>query len=332
MRNRPTLVRMGAVVMCLVTATGACATQKDEAAPIISTESNNFAEATATSGCPSPECSEILAKVAEGAEADIVPENLTPSVADSAKGLVSPPDRQCSQLPVPSTMPDWQGACVYPTVAVPTAPAIVVIGDSQAFMWSTAVVEMAKQLGYRAGAVWNGNCRMPEVPFETTKNGVTDEECRAWRAAAINWANEQDPAVVLVASGYAEPVSGIYTKGYVATLKKLGAPGRKVFVMGDVPNLAENPPQCLAENMSSATRCATPTNRAAPPVQQEEAFVASEKASGYVNLTPLACTAAVCPAIVGNTAVYKDQYNFTSTYAQSLTPVIMRALGLTPVG
>lgn len=329
MRYRMASIRIGAVLTCLVIATAACSL--DDTPPTNAAESINFAEATATSGCPSPECSDILAKVSQGAKTEIVPEDLTPSVSDSANDLVSPPDGQCSELPIPGIPPEWQ-PCIYPTGAAPTAPMMVVIGDSQALMWSTAVVAMAKQIGYRAGAVNNNSCKMPDVVYETTAWGVTDEECRVWRNAAINWTNQQNPDVVLVASGHAEPVSGIYTKGYVATLKKLEARSRKVFVMGDVPHLAKNPPECLAENRSSATKCATPTDRAAPPSSQEEAFVASEKASGYVNLTPLACTVDVCPAIVGNNAVYRDRFNFTSTYARTLVPAVLRALNLTPVG
>ena len=60
-------------------------------------------------------------------------------------------------------------------------------------------------------------------------------------------------------------------------------------------------------------------------------FDASREAqAGYVNVTPLACTADVCPAVIGNYAVYQDQWHFSSTYAQILVPVVIRALGLTP--
>jgi hypothetical protein len=102
--------------------------------------------------------------------------------------------------------------------------------------------------------------------------------------------------------------------------------------MGDVPTLAQDPPRCLAANESSATRCATPTVAAAPTDPQQTALDASQQAgAGYVNVTPLACTADLCPAIIGKFVAYQDRYHFTSTYAEQLVPLLTRALSLTPV-
>ena len=48
------------------------------------------------------------------------------------------------------------------------------------------------------------------------------------------------------------------------------------------------------------------------------------KASGghYANLTDLFCTAKLCPAIVGNTLVYRDFNHATYRYTVQLAPVI----------
>ena len=146
---------------------------------------------------------------------------------------------------------------------------------------------------------------MPMVTFETTREGVTDAQCREWKSAAIDWTNRQDPAMVLVASGNHEGIDDAeYAAGYATLLKQMQGPGRKLFVMGDVPLLSEDPPRCLAAHPSSALKCATETSTALPRHEQQAALDGAHKAgAGYVDLTPWLCTAQLCPAIVGHYAV-----------------------------
>ena len=202
-------MRFGATLACLVVLTGCGAGPSNLGPPASSgapsatpdvSAITNFVEPTATSGCPSPECSDILGMVTAGAKTDAIPTDLD---ADCGR-LVERPEiprrpSQCSQLPLPDLKQNWQ-PCIYPTGAKPDAPLIVVIGDSQAWMWSTAVQKMARQLGYRAAGVQHAGCHMPEITLPTTAEGITDEQCRAWKTAAINWVNTLNPAVVLVSS------------------------------------------------------------------------------------------------------------------------------------
>jgi hypothetical protein len=144
----------------------------------------------------------------------------------------------------------------------------------------------------------------------------------------------QEPAVVLVASGNHTGISDAdYASGYAALLTQLQGPGRKLFVMGDVPLLRQDPPRCLAAHPTSALKCATNTATAAPANEQQAALDGAHQAgAGYINLTPWLCTADLCPAIVGHYAAYQDQYHLTGTYAQALMPLVQQAIGLKPTG
>lgn len=175
---------------------------------------------------------------------------------------------------------------------------------------------------------------MPMTTFDTTTEGVTDAQCREWKNAAIDWMKRQDPAVVLVASGNHTGINDAdYAAGYAALLKRMQGPGRKLFVMGDVPLLSQDPPRCLAAHPSSALKCATKTATAAPADEQQAALDGAQQAgAGYINLTPWLCTADLCPAIVGHYAAYQDQYHITGTYAQALMPLVQKAIGLKPTG
>src|SRR3984957_282942 len=283
--------------------------------------------------CPSPACSDILAQVESGAKTDTIPSDLTPSLADAVADLRVPDGGQCSQLPISWLQPDRQ-PCIFDTGAPANAPMIILIGDSQAVMWSRTVKSIAKQVGYRFWLVFHYGCHMPMTTFDTTGEGVTDAQCREWKNAAIDWMKRQNPAMVLVASGNHTGINGAdYAAGYGAVLKQMQSPGRKLFVMGDVPLLSQDPPRCLAAHPSSALKCATKTATAAPADEQQAALDGAQQAgAGYVDLTPWLCTADLCPAIVGHYVAYQDQFHITGTYAQALKPLVQQAIGLKPTG
>ncbi|MFZ1164458.1 acyltransferase family protein [Mycobacterium sp.] len=283
--------------------------------------------------CPSSACSDIPAQVASGAKTDTIPPDLTPSLADAAADMRVPDGGRCSPLPISWLKPDRQ-PCIFDTGARANAPMIILIGDSEAVMWSRTVHSIATRLGYRFGLVFYYGCHMPMITFDTTREGVTDAQCREWKTAAINWMKRQDPSVVIVASGnHTGFDDDDYAAGYAAVLKQMQGPGRKLFVMGDVPLLSQDPPRCLAAHPSSALTCATKTATAAPADEQQAALAGAQQAgAGFVNLTPWLCTADLCPAIVGHYAVYQDQFHITGTYAQALMPLVQQAIGLKPVG
>jgi hypothetical protein len=332
-----------AVLALVVMASGACGgapknTVETPGANTSATQIGPFVNATSTSGCPSDACSAILAQVKAGATSDTVPSDLTPSLQDASKDLRRPPDGNCSQLPI-SGLKSSDQPCTYTTGAPATAPMIVLIGDSQAWMWSTTVFSIAKQLGYGFGLVYHNGCKMPLVKFPTASDGTTDAQCREWKSAAIDWINQEKAAVVLVSSGYhnskyasaADVSDADMTDGYAAVLKQLQAPDRKLFVLGEIAHLNQDPVSCLAANNSSALKCATPPSVAAPGHETQAALNAAQQTgAGFVNPIPMLCTADICPAVIGNYSAYSGKYHLTSTYAEALAPLVQQALSLSP--
>jgi hypothetical protein len=241
---------------------------------------------SSTGGCPSLACPDILAQVEVGAKTDTIPPDLSPSLADAVADLRVPDGGQCSTLPISWLKPHRQ-PCIFDTGAPANAPMIILIGDSQAVMWSRTVNSIAKQLGYRFGLVSHPGCHMPMTTFDTTAEGVTDAQCREWKNAAIDWMKRQDPAIVLVGSGNHTGINGAdYADGYTAVLKQMQSPGRKLVVMGDVPLLSHDPPRCLAAHPSSALKCATKTATAVPADEQQAALYGAHRAgAGWARRT-----------------------------------------------
>jgi len=292
----------------------------------------DFVAPAAMSGCPSSACSDILAQVQVGAGTRSVPQDLTPSIQDASKDLLLAPDGgDCSELPV-SGLETRDQPCVFSAGVSATAPMMVLIGNSRALMWSRTLLSIATQLGYRFSLVAHEGCSMPRVANPPRTGAVSAAECKGWEDAAINWINQQNPAVVFVASGpdLSEAVTpDELTAGYAATLDELKAPARKVFVFGEVPRLDQDPPNCLAAHSSDALKCAAPPSVSASGDEQQAVLKAAQQSgAAYVNVTPWLCTEELCPAIVGHYLAYRDQRHLTSTFTEALSPVLQQAINI----
>jgi hypothetical protein len=116
--------------------------------------------------------------------------------------------------------------------------------------------------------------------------------------------------------------------GYRALLGPLAEAGIPVTVIRDVPLMAENTPRCLLRNPGQTSACDTPREIALGPEQDPlvEA-VSTMPNSRVVDLTDWLCTPTVCPAVVGNVVVYRDNH-LTDSYVRTLTEPIIAQLGV----
>jgi hypothetical protein len=326
-----------ALLACGVVLIGGCGQKVEvhsDPAPASSnnsaTQAINFAEPKMTTGCPSAACDQLLKQVADGTKINTIPDGMTPALKDIRDDLRRPEGGQCDKLPMEG-LKDAQQPCIF-THGAPDAPLLVLVGDSQAWAWATAIDGIAADLGYRLGLVYHAGCKMPDLEFPEAV-GYTDAHCKEWAKDAVDWINQHKPAAVISARAHSVRYNHVdYANGYAARLKQMAAPDRKLFVMGDVPTLHQDAAACLSAHSDAALKCMTPIHEAIT-IDDQQAAVDAGKQSGaaYINVVPFLCTLDQCPAIIGpNFAAYQDQYHLTSTYAEQLEPVVKQALGLTP--
>jgi hypothetical protein len=288
----------------------------------------SFADPLTTNGCPGAACFAIVKRVADGAKINTLPDDLAPALKDIKGDLRRPNGGQCSTLPM-AGLKDAQQPCIF-AHGKPGAPLLVLVGDSQA--WSTTIDKIAADLGYRFALIYHAGCKLPDLTFPDTL-GYTDAQCKEWLKDTVAWINQQNPAAVIAASTHSVRYNHAdYAAGYAARLKQLQAPGRKLFVMGDVPTMYQDPGPCLSAHADNVLKCATLVGDAVKVDDHQSAIDAAKQGgASYVNVVPFLCTDKLCPAIIGpNYAGYQDQYHLTSTYAQQLVPVVKQALGLQP--
>jgi hypothetical protein len=279
------------------------------------------------SGCPSAACSAVTSRVAAATHVTQVPTDLIPTLENAGTDLVAPPNCVRSKLDVPVSPANEP--CTIGTD--PSAPDIVLFGDSHALMWATSFASLARRVGDRFTLLDFEACRLP-IAVQFSNLPV---RCDAWRQAAIDWIRHDHPALVAVSSIYnpgdAVPASAYVqlANGWGTLLADITGPGTRLAVIGSIPALAQDGPTCLAIHPSDVQSCSTSPSTAliTDTLAAEQAAAAREGAS-FVNPTPWLCTAAVCPAVIGRFNVYENRFHITSTYGNYLSPVLQRSLNI----
>lgn len=264
------------------------------------------------------------AAVAGSEQVRAVPRNLVPSVADGPADLADVFGNGC----VRSWREVGQGECAYGDTD--SATTVALVGDSHAAMWSPAFEPLAVQRHWRLEVMGKVTCPLLELPITSPYLGRTFTECQQWRSEMMHRLRAERPQLVVLSMSrrYGADFGFVaYDRAWIDSLARLVAAlrdnGSAVLVLGPVPDPHATVPSCLAEHLDDATAC-SPTR--AEGVNEagvtDERAVTTAAGGQYAELTPLFCTAAQCPAIIGNTLVYRDDNHITATYAGILQPVL----------
>ncbi|GFG73367.1 acyltransferase family protein [Mycobacterium botniense] len=262
--------------------------------------------------------------VAASADRAAVPSNLTPPLADA------PADKPA--VFVNGCVRSWrevgQSECATGDTTSPTTVALV--GDSHAAMWNPALQRLAEQRHWRLETLGKVTCPLMDLPITSPYLGRPYTECEQWRAEIMARLRAEHPRLVVLSMSRrygADFGFTSYDPAWIASLTRLVAQlrstGAQVLVLGPIPDPHSTVPACLSAHLDDATACSP-----ARTVAVNQAGIAAEEAATnrggghYADLTELFCTAERCPAIVGNTLVYRDDNHVTIEYAQVLAPVI----------
>jgi hypothetical protein len=156
-------------------------------------------------------------------------------------------------------------------------------------------------------------------------------ECRAWRAQVFDRLRAERPKLIVVNMSRrygADFGFTTYDKGWLDSLEALvvrlrSTTGARVLVLGPVPDPHSVVPVCLSAHLSDIRAC-TPNRPIAMDAKGIAAEAAVVRAAGgqYAELSSLFCTENVCPVIIGNDLVYRDDNHITVEYAKTLGPVL----------
>ncbi len=265
---------------------------------------------------------QVEAAVSASADLRAVPSNLDPPlarVADELKSGYGGCVRGVWEVDQPE--------CATGDTASTTTLALV--GDSHAAMWGPAFQQVAEQRHWRMENMNKGGCPVLDLPVFNPIVHREYTECVQWRDRIIARLQSEHPRLVVLSIRryYPNQRFAAYDPAWIDSLtrlvRQLRGTGAQVLVLGPIPIPQVSVPDCLSAHLDDATACSPQRSTAVndPGIAAETA--ATEAGGGrYANLTPLFCTAARCPVIVGNTLVYIDASHISVEYARALAPVM----------
>ncbi|GAA4592006.1 peptidoglycan/LPS O-acetylase OafA/YrhL [Actinoplanes octamycinicus] len=218
--------------------------------------------------------------------------------------------------------------CVYGDPRAATT--VVLYGDSHAAQWFPALDRIAKRRHWRLVSLSKSSCSAADLRL--WHDGLKREytECAAFHASAVARIRALRPALVVIGSSFNyRPVdtrteeAAQWRAAWQRTAASLG--GRVALIL-DTPYFAERVPVCVARQarLKRVNRCGKSASVALRGPQQRAA-VAGLTGVTLINPVPWLCTD-FCPPIVGNVLAYRDSNHLTTTYAQTVAPLLEAAL------
>ena len=281
---------------------------------------------TSLPGAQSADLGRLERQIAASANATRMPAAYTPplvglasQVLHSAKIPQSCVTALVLRLPAPP--------CVFGDLSAHRT--MVILGDSQAMMWSSAFLSIASSEHWRV--VFDGMDACP--PWYGTH---LNPQCAAFHKYSLWIIHSLHPALVVV-TGYPGPGAKLsnVAVGMSHLLSWLRLLSAHQVVLGPIPWFTTSPPrpsppECLARNATAIQLCSVST---AQLDKNFGAFAVTLRASAavqhvrYVPVRPLFCTETTCPTVINRRIVYQDRQHITRTYSAYVAPALASLLG-----
>jgi peptidoglycan/LPS O-acetylase OafA/YrhL len=227
--------------------------------------------------------------------------------------------------------------CVFDFRSSGDDPTVAAVGDSKMGQWIPALEEIAKQRHWRLISMTKAGCAFSAAErLEGNPAGVY-ESCVTWNANILQQIRTIAPALLFTTqlesyptvrdgtaltgrANRAEMIRGLAVR--LAQMKDAGVP---VATFAETPRMATNVPDCVSVHLSDLASCTR-----LRPRGLANAGVVKSAAQQYgdpvLDLNDRICTPLVCPSVIGDVLVYRDDHHLTATYARTLTPFIENRL------
>ena len=269
---------------------------------------------------------EMKAAIIAGLSTTDAPRNLTPEPAQAHGDVpISSYDGCHADILVVN-----QGPCVFGDKTGKYT--VVLFGDSHMQQWQPAFIRAGAYAHWRVVNWTKSGCAAQEV---AEWNGQLNEpytQCYTWRARTLRRIAALKPTVVVVASADVEAPNlspAAYANATVATVRTLQRTTRaKIVYLEDTPYPAYNVAECVAVHLDDVKACNLPLSKAYNQARHQAVNRALQKLGGVTLVNPAGwiCADNVCPAVVGNLLVFRDNSHLSVEFSRWLTPMITSLL------
>jgi peptidoglycan/LPS O-acetylase OafA/YrhL len=251
-----------------------------------------------------------------------VPANLQPTLGDAGTNTPAIYDDGC-MLGDGETSPP---PCTYGDRRARTT--VVLFGDSHAAQWFPAMEAIARKHHWRLVSLTKKACPTADLRLA---NAGRNADCAAWRVNVLARIKTLHPALVVMTS-YRYVLGGAdaalspdasWRKGLDRTMTVLRPLAKQVLVLGDTPEQSTSVPQCLAGHLGAVYHCdRARVDAVKAGREQVEREVAAAHDAVWVSTSDWLCTDRVCPVIIGNALLYRDQAHITTRAATLFQPFL----------
>lgn len=302
----------------------------DATTPVLDTTTTVPGPTTTIPSVPEmPALGRPLQAIVDAAKATGLPGNLTPSLqaAVSDQPIIYEDGCHVRFTPVAP-----KPGCSFGKTDSTTV--VGLYGDSHAAQWFPAFEKVAIKRNWKLNVYTKAGCPPAEIPVYNKVLGRVYPECKKWRANTLDAmvADGVKFAFVihfdrLLSASTRKPMwQKEWREGMQGTLDALRARGITPILVEDTPYPGQLVPSCLSRNYTNVQQC-SPTMTNAYRVDMFEMMRDFDTSGEHVVwVRNWFCTDTVCPTIVGNLLVYRDDNHITGSYAIFVAPLLDAAV------
>ncbi|MEX0428507.1 SGNH hydrolase domain-containing protein [Nocardioides sp. DS6] len=262
----------------------------------------------------------VQAALGKGLMTTEAPRNLRPSIQQATQDQPASTKDGCHL----DFLEVHQGPCIY---GDPHGKhTLALYGDSHAQQWLPALDREGKLKHWRIMSLTKAACSVADWTVYSNVLGREYTECMTWRQQAVAKMVKAKPDLVVVSQS--DAVAGnnsntAWADATTRTMAMLRQRGLRAAYLMDTPMPKQDVPECLAGNLNNVGACNTTMSQARQFGDRwDEVHKALTQASiTTIDPTRWLCTPKGCPAIVGNTLVYRDESHMTATFSAWLAPM-----------
>lgn len=198
---------------------------------------------------------------------------------------------------------------------------LALFGDSHAAQWFDPISQIVTKNNWYLLSITRSGCS-PLPQLMPTK-------CEKWFDSALTTMKQRNIRTVIVSSlingaDYSPNVLRDSLESLQSQLLKIDT--LPVF-LEDTPRPQEHVPICLSSNTENITRCnlsrdTSVTNRYSDLTRG----IFDSTASTFIPTEQWFCVDGICPAVIGNSVVYRDDSHISPRYAELLTPQLEQVI------
>ena len=199
---------------------------------------------------------------------------------------------------------------------------IVVLGDSHSQQYLGALAPIASARGWELVTLLMPACRFG------AESETRNAECNAYNKAAGAYVLEHHPDAVFTVASLTHEEAPFETEvpGYLDGVRPFTEAGIEVVGIRDNPRFTFNMPECVQRNGADAPECNPPLAESLVEPSPLENYRGKLDGLHLIDMSDFICARGVCPAVVGNVYVYKDDNHLSRTYAETMIPMFEQRL------